>query len=228
MTDGNSTYESTYFTDGPTYGKYRSQVDAELSLGMWYAALVKHLRRRGIDLTTTLAPVVELGTGYGGLLALLRKMGSPCIGADVSLFALGAIRRTHPSWPLVACDVSNMPFGSGTAGTLIACEVLEHLDAPQQALTEMRRVMANGGLAIVTSPNPLGDILPTADSNLDPTHVSVQPPQQWERRFRAAGFSEARAVTCYQVPYLWRLSKAFSILLPLPVVGPATVLVARA
>ncbi len=227
MDDGDGKYGSRYFIDGPTYGKYRSQLDAETQLGKWYCALVKHLRRRGIDLSEAPSPVVEVGCGYGPLLAALHRVGASCIGTDLSLFALEAIRQTHDSWPLVACDLASLPFGSGTGGTLVACEVLEHLESPQNALREMRRVVSSGGLVIVTSPNPLGDILPLANSNLDPTHISVLRPQQWERRFMAAGFSQARAVTGYQVPYLWKFSEALSKIVPLPVVGPATVLVAR-
>ena len=225
--DSEGKYGRTYFADGPTYGKYGSQRDAERQLGKWYCALVKHLKQRGINFSTAPSPVIEVGCGYGPLLGILHRSGVECIGVDLSVFALKAIRQTHQDWPLVDCDVTNLPFGSGMAGTLIVCEVLEHLESPQAALKEMRRVVSSDGLVIVTSPNPLGDVLPLVNSNLDRTHISVLLPQQWERRFMAAGFSEAKAVTVYQVPYLWRFSGALSKMVPLPVVGPTTVLVAR-
>lgn len=221
------TFGREYFTTGDTYAKFDSPAAGAAQLSRWYAGIVKLLRRMGIDIFTTQQPVVEIGCGFGSLLELYGNRNTTIIGTDLSIYALAGIHRSHATWPLAAADVTSMPFGSGTVGTVFAFEVLEHLAAPQQAIEEMFRVTRIGGFVIATTPNPLGDILPGIDSNSDPTHISVLPPEQWKRRFVAAGFAPPEIVTAYRVPYVWRWSHALSVAIRLPTIGPASVVVAR-
>ena len=49
-------------------------------------------------------------------------------------------------------DATAMPFGDGAFDLVIAAEVLEHIPADQQAMNEIARVLAPGGIAAVTVP----------------------------------------------------------------------------
>lgn len=219
-------FGQAYFTTGGTYGKFESQSTAAAQLSRWYAGMTGLLRRLKIDIANAEQPVVEIGCGYGPFLELCGETNTAIIGTDLSMYALGEIRRSHATWPLVAAEATRLPFGSGTVGTVVAFEVLEHLDAPQLTIDEMYRVTRAGGLVVATTPNPLGDILPGIDASKDPTHISVLPPEQWRRRFAAAGFSSTQVITAYQVPYIWRWSRALSMAVQLPVIGPTCVVLA--
>lgn len=216
-----------YFTTGSTYRRFDSPAAAATQLSRWYVGMAKLLRKLGTNILKTEQPIVEIGCGYGPWLELYGETNTVIIGTDLSMYALSEIRRQHATWPIAAAEAANMPFGSGTVGTLLAFEVLEHLDAPQQAIEEMYRITRLGGLVVATTPNPLGDILPGIDSNSDRTHISVLPPEQWRRRFMAAGFPSVQVVTAYQIPYVWRWSPVLSVAVRLPVIGPACVVMAR-
>lgn len=50
-------------------------------------------------------------------------------------------------------DAQDMPFRSNTFDTVVAGEVIEHLENPEKFLKEARRVLKRGGILIMTTPN---------------------------------------------------------------------------
>ena len=63
----------------------------------------------------------------------------------------------------VCGDALALPFGEGTVEAVLGLEILEHLPEPEAALRELRRVLAPGGLLIVSTPNAeyLSETLPS-------------------------------------------------------------------
>ena len=49
-------------------------------------------------------------------------------------------------------DVCNLPFGEASFELVLATDIIEHVDDDLQAITEIRRVLAPGGTAIITVP----------------------------------------------------------------------------
>ena len=49
-------------------------------------------------------------------------------------------------------DLHNLSFASESKDVILSLDVLEHVNDPMRALREMRRVLASGGLAVVTFP----------------------------------------------------------------------------
>ena len=113
------------------------------------------------------ARVVEIGPGLGALTGPVGGRGGtpreqPCqqharldLGAgDGSIF--GGSRTvaldTAPRRGFVRGDGTALPFRCGAFGTVIALDVLEHVDYPQEALGEACRVTRPGGLLIITVP----------------------------------------------------------------------------
>jgi SAM-dependent methyltransferase len=47
-----------------------------------------------------------------------------------------------------------LPFPDATFGLITCIEVIEHLERPFEGLAEVRRVLAPGGFAIITTPVP--------------------------------------------------------------------------
>jgi len=50
-------------------------------------------------------------------------------------------------------DAQNMPFDDNFFDTVVAGEVIEHLENPEKFLNEARRVLKDDGIIIITTPN---------------------------------------------------------------------------
>jgi SAM-dependent methyltransferase len=98
--------------------------------------------------------VLDVGcnTGYGT--SLLTSRANRVVGVDVSGAAIERAQREYPGiaeWLVV--DGRSLPFGDHTFDLVVAFQVLEHLDRPDEYLLEIARVMRRGGTALFTTPN---------------------------------------------------------------------------
>ena len=57
--------------------------------------------------------------------------------------------RNHVS---VFCDAHHLPFVAGAFDSILCTEVLEHLQEPRRAMSEMYRVLRNRGSLLLTTP----------------------------------------------------------------------------
>jgi SAM-dependent methyltransferase len=81
--------------------------------------------------------ILEVGSGTG----YLQDVVADYIGLDISPTAA---RFYHK--PFVEGSATDLPFHDGYFDALWSIYVLEHVPTPEQALTEMRRVVKDGGL----------------------------------------------------------------------------------
>lgn len=96
--------------------------------------------------------VLEMGCGEGYLLRHLHRYhpGVWAAGADLSLDILRvATRHGCPGAPFLQASAYQLPWRSASCDWVVACEVLEHLDRPEDALDEIRRVCRRGCLVSV-------------------------------------------------------------------------------
>jgi SAM-dependent methyltransferase len=70
----------------------------------------------------------------------------------VTDYVSGDLSKGHPDLDVVLDVTSRLPFVDETFDTLFCCSVLEHAPEPWNALSEMRRVLVPGGIAIVSLP----------------------------------------------------------------------------
>jgi SAM-dependent methyltransferase len=106
--------------------------------------------------------VLEGGCGLAPYLALLEESGRHVVGVDFALKTLARVRRSRPGTRLVGGDVSSLPFGDGAFDIYISQGVVEHFESgPEAALAEAFRVLAPGGLLLISVPdfNPLRRLL---------------------------------------------------------------------
>ncbi len=86
--------------------------------------------------------VADLGCSAGSLHGMLKERKPDAIGVDVS-------GRAD-----IICDLNaRVPFNNGSVDTLIAAELIEHLENPLRFLKECRRVLKRNGRLILTTPN---------------------------------------------------------------------------
>lgn len=94
------------------------------------------------------------GEGYGS--ALLAGAAAHVDGVDVSPEAVAHARRRYGDDDRLdfhVADVTRLPFDDDTFERIVSFETLEHLEAQDAMLAEFRRVLAPGGLLIVSSPD---------------------------------------------------------------------------
>lgn len=98
--------------------------------------------------------VLDLGCGEGAFTAAAASAGADVIGAEVAQAALDRAVRRHPGldFRLVPfCDP--LQFEDGAFELVWASEVIEHVADTARWLSEVRRVLAVGGLFLVTTPS---------------------------------------------------------------------------
>jgi SAM-dependent methyltransferase len=104
--------------------------------------------REWLELTPRDALVVEVGAGVGFMKKELRKANPTAryIGGDVA-----ATNTTQ-----VVFDAAALPWGPSALDALVAMEVVEHLETPEEFLREAARVLRPQGHLIVTMPFMFG------------------------------------------------------------------------
>ena len=95
------------------------------------------------------------GTGYG--VAELAASAAWVVGADIAAEAIGYARAhsTQVNTSYLQASATALPFSAGAFDLVTAFEVIEHLASWRDLLSEARRVLAPGGLFLVSTPNRL-------------------------------------------------------------------------
>lgn len=75
------------------------------------------------------------------------------IGLDVDSKLLAEISKDISDVNLICASGCEMPFKDNSFDTIICTEVLEHLDKPEDAISEFRRVLKKGGFGIISVPS---------------------------------------------------------------------------
>jgi 2-polyprenyl-3-methyl-5-hydroxy-6-metoxy-1,4-benzoquinol methylase len=114
--------------------------------------------RRGF-LLSRLRPgmrVLDLGCGEGRFSAEAAAAGARVVGAEVAETAIRRARARHPEleleFELVPID-GPLPFEDGSFELVWSSEVIEHVADTARWLSEVRRVLAPGGLLLLTTPS---------------------------------------------------------------------------
>ncbi len=93
---------------------------------------------------------LDVGCGTGLMLEELKDYGES-IGVDLFQEALNFCRK-RGSFELYKADAHNLPFEDGSIKVVTALDILEHTDDDGKVLREFQRVLALGGLLVITVP----------------------------------------------------------------------------
>ncbi|MFO1399367.1 MAG: class I SAM-dependent methyltransferase [Burkholderiales bacterium] len=93
------------------------------------------------------------GEGYGSW--LLAKSAASVIGVDVSPAAVAHAgqRYKHPNLAFTTGSVAALPLPDASVDLVVSFETIEHLHEQAAMLAEFRRVLAPGGVLVISSPN---------------------------------------------------------------------------
>ena len=101
--------------------------------------------------------LLDVGCGTGHFLAVAAARGWQPVGAEISESALEflryAIRERRLKFSVVRGDIGQAGFSSESFDAVTLFEVIEHLEDPVTTLAEAYRLLKEGGILYVTTPN---------------------------------------------------------------------------
>jgi SAM-dependent methyltransferase len=114
---------------------------------------------------------VACGAGYGS--DCLARSASSVTAIDLSPEAAASARASYPADNIqfLAADARFLPFADASFDLIVAFEVIEHLEKPEELLAEARRLLAPGGQFVVSTPNKLYYAETRELSGPNPFHV---------------------------------------------------------
>lgn len=205
-------FDENYFSSGP----YANVSFTKFGMYWWsnryYAKLArKHGPKNG--------NVLEVGCGLGHLLQRMTDRYT-VFGVDINSHALEQARSNVPQGNFSVQSAEDLSaFEDGSFSIVIAKHVVEHLPNPEQAIAEMSRVLALGGLLVLATPNLDSVMRPRKKENWigyqDPTHISLKPPAEWLGYLRKYHLRPKRITTdgLWDAPYVRFIPPRLQLLL---------------
>ena len=116
-----------------------------------YEANLRFLREAGLQ--PGAGPLLEIGSGKGRMLDLLRREGHNAQGVEVNESMIQESRRLYGDLPIQKVDGAALPFEDQTFSTVVSFDVFEHIPDSDAHLAEVRRVLKSGGTYLLQTPN---------------------------------------------------------------------------
>ena len=91
--------------------------------------------------------VIDIGCGHGEQLALIREAGCRPIGLEPFFETAGAAKAL--GYPIVVARAEQLPFRTGGVQGILCKVVMPYTDE-QLAVSEMARILAPGGIALLS------------------------------------------------------------------------------
>lgn len=123
---------------------------------------LRHTERRRLQVISRLVPkdgisrVLDIGCGIGELSEMLVNRGLSVISTDLGFDSIARassrIKKKNLKISFVQGDIYRLPYDDHSFDVVVASEVVEHLDRPQEAILDVARVLRPGGYFIVSTP----------------------------------------------------------------------------
>lgn len=135
--------------------------------------------------------LLDVGCGEGYFASRAEKRGWDVTAVDGLMEGVESTRSRVSSAVVRLGDAHRLDFPDDTFDAVVAWDLLEHLEDPQSALAEMRRVLRPAGVLGFSTPNTGARSVETRGRDSiqykDATHISLDPPNLWLRRLEAVG-----------------------------------------
>lgn len=98
---------------------------------------------------------LDLGCGRGLWSREMKKRGLDVIGLDLSVRRLKMCKKEGNNDCVVRASCTHLPFKSSRLDSVLAIELIEHLDQGDQdkTLSEIHRILKDGRAVVITTPN---------------------------------------------------------------------------
>jgi SAM-dependent methyltransferase len=161
------------------------------------AVLGDHVRfvKSALRHSSAQGPLLDVGSGGGLFLGMMRARGFRGVGLDVSPQAAGVAWRLQ-GVPSICALLEKAPFRPGAFAAITMFHVLEHLPDPRACLDAARNLLAPDGRLIVQVPNAASwqcRLLGRRWNGLDvPRHLFDYRDEDLEKLLDSRGFEVVR------------------------------------
>lgn len=134
----------------------------------WYSKVAPLKGRRIINILleykTKDSKVLDLGCGIGLSLSFIGQVFKNSVGCDISENSLRAtkeiLEKHQIKIPIILCQKDKLPFKDNCFDIVTFIEVIEHVENPDAALKEIKRVLKPDGILHITTANKYWPIEP--------------------------------------------------------------------
>lgn len=98
-------------------------------------------------------PILEIGTGTGGMLSHLIKTGLDVRGVEINAQHIAKSIELFGDLPVTKVDGVELPFDDDSFDAVIGFDVFEHIPDSDAHLREVTRVLRPGGKYLMQTPN---------------------------------------------------------------------------
>jgi O-antigen chain-terminating methyltransferase len=154
--------------------------------GHWYMPLIRQL----YDETSTLKPCLDLGCGRGVFLVELKRHGFPCVGVDLNPARADACRAQGLEVVVADAIAHLRTLDPASVSVVSAFHLLEYLpfEMTLHLIEAAKRVLIQGGLLILETPNPENLIMGACTFWNDPLRLKPIPPVLLKHYVVSAGY----------------------------------------
>jgi len=87
------------------------------------------------------------------------------IGVDHGEETIKTLQEVYPEAEFLCADVMHLDFESGTFDYIVAGEIIEHMESPEDFILEMMRLLKQGGTLALSTPNDEHGRTPVSDQH---------------------------------------------------------------
>lgn len=136
--------------------------------------------------------ILEIGCGIGTIVYELSQRRCKAVGTDISNRAIEYGRKKYPSIELKVEAGQKLSFEDDSFDTVLSFDVLEHIDDVDRHLSEVGRVLVDGGYYLFQTPNKFFnatfETVKTRSLKWRRYHPSLHTVNQLRRRLDKCGF----------------------------------------
>lgn len=149
--------------------------------------------------------ILEIGCAIGAFSKLLKERGFDVVATDISEFIIRRAKKLQEDIDFRVLDIEKKVDTKEKFDYIFALEVLEHLNSPHLAISNMKIFLKDKGYLVFSTP------IPTKQTLADPMHINVHPPQYWLSLGKKLGFKKVFFKQVAFFPFLYRFHSVFSI-----------------
>lgn len=98
--------------------------------------------------------VLEVGSGAGAFVRAIKdyRPDLEIVGSEIDISSVRRARKLDKEGKYDKADVHNLPYKDNSLDAVLVFDVIEHLESPQKALNEIKRVLKHGGIVHAAIP----------------------------------------------------------------------------
>lgn len=150
--------------------------------------------------------VLEAGPGEGYGADLIAESARLVVGVDYDVSAADHIAVRYPAVDITRGNLVDLPVADGAIDVVVTLQVIEHLWDQDRFVRECRRVLAPGGVLIMSTPNRI-TFSPGRDTPLNPFHTRELDPGELTDLIVAGGFEVEQLTGVHHGPTLLELDR---------------------